>query len=363
MCDNIDVLEDEIEKISPQLLQILLKDNSTSRHYGRDVNIIWATNDYESMGDGYHFTDEIKPELITGCNGLVIRPRARKSDEEQQRRITDKAEVFTPTWICNKQNNLVDEAWFGRPDIFNTEKDNGGIHTWTTSSEKISFPETKGHSWQDYVCAPRMEMACGEAPYITSRYDATQCNKLIHVKNRVGFLDRKLRIVGENTTAPDEWLIWAFNALHATYGFEWQGDNLLLAREAVLYTFIEHFEAKFSTQLDARTLENAAFIISWNIWQMDGIKCVVPMSCDWAAPEDPITDCDEGGNLVTVMHKRICPACHKKNQIGHIGIKCIVAKWRNVTSKEPGRVRYIRDYYRYPNLQIPIKMNYGEKSF
>ena len=142
-------------------------------------------------------------------------------------------------------------------------------------------------------------------------------------------MDRKLRIVGENTTTPDEWLVWAFNALHATYGFEWQGDNLLLAREAVLYTFKEHYEEKFQQSLDTKTLENAAYIISWNLWQMDGVKCVVPLSCEWAAPEDLENQFDSLGNLIIVKKKRECLACKsKKNQTkGHIGIQCYVKDW------------------------------------
>ena len=28
-------------------------------------------------------------------------------------------ECNTPSWICNKQNNLVDNAWFGSENIFN----------------------------------------------------------------------------------------------------------------------------------------------------------------------------------------------------------------------------------------------------
>ena len=34
------------------------------------------------------------------------------------------AEVFTPSWICNAQNNLIDNAWFERKDVFNKEISN-----------------------------------------------------------------------------------------------------------------------------------------------------------------------------------------------------------------------------------------------
>ena len=29
--------------------------------------------------------------------------------------------MFTPSWVCNAQNNLIDDAWFGRKGVFNEE--------------------------------------------------------------------------------------------------------------------------------------------------------------------------------------------------------------------------------------------------
>lgn len=43
----------------------------------------------------------------------------------------------------------------------------------------------------------RLEISCGEAPYLVSRYDSVT-GKTIKIKNRIGLLDRKLRIVSEN---------------------------------------------------------------------------------------------------------------------------------------------------------------------
>lgn len=345
MAESIDILENDILELSPHILKILLKDHSVSHHYGSERNIFWATPDYEALGNSYGYYCPITPELITGKHGHVIQPRARKSREVQQLRVQAKAEVFTPAWICNKQNNLIDNDWFGRDGVFNTELDEDGKHSWVTTEDKILFPDNR--TWQDYVCAPRLEVACGEAPYITSRYDATLCNSVIPTKDRIGFLDRKLRIVCENTATPEEWHVWAFNALHATYGYEWQGDNLLLAREAVLYTFKEHFEAKFQQPIDVHTLENAAYIISWNLWQMDGVKCVVPMSCEWAAPTN--------GDLFSgsIMREE-CLACKGIQGKSHIGIKCEVVEWRKVSMNEPSRVGSKLHTYIFPNMNIPI---------
>ena len=151
MSDNIDVSENELLKQSEKTLNLLLKDHTTQK------NIFWATNSYTTYGEGYSYFDAITIERITGENGMIIRPRSVKSKEEQTERTKDMAEVFTPSWVCNAQNNLVDEAWFGRKDVFNIEDLQN--HTWQAVSDPISFPE--GKTWKDYVRATRMEITCG----------------------------------------------------------------------------------------------------------------------------------------------------------------------------------------------------------
>ena len=106
---QIDIYENEIFELSPELLSMLLIDRTLSSE-NCQVNIFWATNNYANLGDGYQYSDQITLEAITGKNGDVIKPRAVKSREMQQKRSREMAEVFTPSWICNKQNNLVDNA-------------------------------------------------------------------------------------------------------------------------------------------------------------------------------------------------------------------------------------------------------------
>jgi hypothetical protein len=86
----VDIEENDIIKSDKELLSILLKDNNTMH------NIIWATDNYEQLGDGYSFSDYIQIPLITGANGNVIQPRVSKDKETQLKRVRDKAEVFTP---------------------------------------------------------------------------------------------------------------------------------------------------------------------------------------------------------------------------------------------------------------------------
>ena len=157
----IDILEEEIKEISPQVLEILLKDKTTKK------NIIWATNNYSVHGYKFGFDAQITIDSVTGFHSNVVKPRTEKTKENQMMRIREKAEVFTPSWVCNKQNNLVDHAWFGYNDVFNIEREN----TWDSIKKSIKFPTVSGKTWKDYVLEPRLEISCGEAPYLVSRYD------------------------------------------------------------------------------------------------------------------------------------------------------------------------------------------------
>lgn len=275
MCDTIDVLEDYIESRWPGVLEELLLDHT--KHHRKltshgSCNIVWATDSYASMGSDFAPEMPILKHLITKENGRVIQPRAAKTREEQTARTKDKAEVFTPSWVCNVQNNLVDNVWFGDglENQFNTENHD---HTWTTKHEPIKFPDSK--TWRSYVRAPRMELTCGEAPYLCSRYDAVS-GQQIPVEERIGLLDRKLRVVSENTTTSGDWLEWAKIALRSTYGYEYQGDSLLIARETAFMTFIDFYQQKFSRDVPLQSIPGIAYIISWNLWQMDGLTGCVP---------------------------------------------------------------------------------------
>ena len=226
------------------ILKTLLRDRTTGR------NIIWANNEYEAMGEGYMGDDEIAVEKITGMNSGVIKPRIAKEQEKQSQRTKSRAEVFTPSWLCNQMNNDLDEAWFGRRDVFNTETvAENGARTWTAANEPIEFPKSRGRGWHAYVEAPRLEITCGEAPFVCSRYDTVTGDEL-PVGKRVGLLDRKLRIVTEKTKTRKEWVRRALDALRATYGFEYQGDNLLIARINVLETFAEHLRDRWGSDAE-----------------------------------------------------------------------------------------------------------------
>ncbi len=310
---EIDILENDIIERYPEVLEILLLDQTTNR------NIFWATTNYSELGKKYQYHSQITSELITGVNGNLIMPRVKKNKYLQQSRSREMAEVYTPSWICNQQNNLIDNSWFGKVNIFNKEIVlPNGIKSWKTNKKKITFPKSK--SWKEYIKDIRLEVACGEAPYITSRYDTTT-GEFIPIEKRIGLLDRKLRVINENVKLSKDWLESVQLAYKNIYAYDWQGDSLLLARESMLITFIENYYLKFGKNPLLKSIKNIANIISWNVWQMDGLKGVIPNSCKSKTLENK--------NLFgeTKNVKIVCEGCEKDNIKKHNGKYCKIKDW------------------------------------
>ena len=327
-----DVVESDIPR---DVLDVLLRDRTTGK------NILWMSDNYaqlESVFDAkMGMLDEMDAGVISRPGSKIIRPRVDKSKAEQRERVQKKAEVFTPSWICNNMLNDVDAAWFGRKaSPFTTAGSRD--ERWKRCEAKVAFPGGEGQSWLDYVNERRLEMCCGEAPFLASRYDTTT-GEVIPVPERIGILDRKLRVVTENVgTAPAEWLQHAILALQATLGFEWQGDNLLIARENILYTILEYYKFYCTPEpLPHATLLELADIVSWNIWQMDGLKCVVPMTCH-DVPYVPkknrqlaLFDFDSPKPQPDLPFTEPCPGCRCKKPLDgiflHNGLYCNVMDW------------------------------------
>ena len=245
------------------LLKLLLKDKTTKQ------NIIFATSVYRTDENPIKETDQMTETILRGFNSCEIQPRVLKSQEQQQERTRAKAEVFTPSWICNKMNNHCDEEWFGRTGIFNIELENG----WKVTNSPVPF-EHEG-DWMKYIDSKRLEITCGEAPYIVSRYDAAT-GELIEIRKRIGILDRKLRVVNENTDNEADWFKWVLRAYQSVYGYEFQGDNLLIARINLLVTFVDYMQDRWGRVPTDTELRKIANVIVWNLWQMDGITGSVP---------------------------------------------------------------------------------------
>lgn len=241
-----DISENKIREQSPDILDILLIDRTTST-VKTPKNIIWANENYIQHGmNTYAATAQIKPELITEQMGGIIKPRALKSRELQKERTKSKAEVFTPTWIVKKQNDVVEQNY---------------LHD----------------NLETYVKRKWLEITCGEAPYMATRYDMEN-GEVIPLAERVGFVDRKLQRINNEVNDKAEWHRLVEEAYKASYGFEWNGDSLLLARENLLYTYQDFYVAKWKEQPTHGLLKEIAEIISYNIFQMDGLKYIIPLS-------------------------------------------------------------------------------------
>ena len=259
------------------VLDTLLKDKSTGK------NIIWATDPPEELQTVMYEPVTDRSQITTQQLGLthyeVVLPRMMKQTDTQQQRTRKKGEVFSPAWVCNKMNNALDADWFrglGAEESagqFTVELPQG----WQTVETPVQFPTCGGRTpaWVQYVQSRRLEVTCGEAPFLASRYDAAT-GEMLPVARRIGILDRKLRVVSENAATEDEWRKYATHAVQSTYGYEYQGDNLLLARVNLLLTYAEYLQARWQCKPTKEELQTIANIIAWNVWQMDGLHLSVP---------------------------------------------------------------------------------------
>ena len=259
------------------VLDTLLKDKSTGK------NIIWATDPPEELQTVMYEPVTDRSQITTQQLGLthyeVVLPRMMKQTDTQQQRTRKKGEVFSPAWVCNKMNNALDADWFrglGAGESagqFTVELPQG----WQTVETPVQFPACGGRTpaWVQYVQSRRLEVTCGEALFLASRYDAAT-GEMIPVARRIGILDRKLRVVSENAATEEEWCKYATHAVQSIYGYEYQGDNLLLARVNLLLTYAEHLQARWQRKPTKEELQPIANIIAWNVWQMDGLHLSVP---------------------------------------------------------------------------------------
>ena len=160
--------------------------------------------------------------LVRGCGDIgAVVPRSKKTYAELSQRSN--AEVFTPPEVVKF---MVDAADDGRIDS----------------------------RW--------IEAACGEAPFITTRYNA-ESGEDIPVNERVGILDKKLRACPANVDK----LTWATRAVQSVYGYELRGDSLFIARRNIFLTVVE-----FVGDMTVDELTDIAEIIAKNFWLMDGLN-------------------------------------------------------------------------------------------
>ncbi|WP_288580569.1 Eco57I restriction-modification methylase domain-containing protein [uncultured Veillonella sp.] len=237
---TVDISEEGIANNSGTLLTILLKDRTTNK------NIVWASPSYEGMGKPFCADQPIKKNIIIGLYDSIIQPRVEKNKRNQELRTRKRGEVFTPPWLVDKQVSIV-------------------------------LNEIGNLSFESFIALRWLEPACGEGPYIVTRYDSIS-GDIIPVEKRVGFLDRKLQRIAEQSTTEKEFIKWSKIAYESSYGYELQGDSLLLARENLLLSFCEYYDYKFGKLPTMKVIKQIATIISYNIFQMNGLTKQTPYS-------------------------------------------------------------------------------------
>lgn len=187
-------------------------------------------------------------EPITVNDALQIVPRYARTAEDKKERTRKRAEVFTPIWVTSKMIDYGDDDW----------------------------RETNGADWKGYIDRTVLEITCGEAPFLVHVYDSA-IGAPIPVADRCGILDRKLKAVSEHSRTAEEWTRYALRAVQSVYGYEYQGDSLILARINVLQDVLD-WSAAVGIAMPSELLEALIDVITWNIWQMDGLTGNVPGS-------------------------------------------------------------------------------------
>jgi hypothetical protein len=98
-------------------------------------------------------------------------------------------------------------------------------------------------------------------------------------------------------------------------------------------TFVDYYVAKFRTAPLLRSLQFIAYIVSWNIWQMDGLKGVIPNSCHEQVTEIPSLFGDVERTVTP------CEGCQKGDIRLHNGTYALVKDWGAKKGKE--KIRFI----------------------
>ena len=99
-----------------------------------------------------------------------------------------------------------------------------------------------------------------------------------------------------------------------------------------LFSSCFHFRA-----LLYKSINYIAYIISWNVWQMDGLRGVIPNSC--GERREVVADLFGTTEVVTQ-----CEGCLKDDIRRHNGVYCQIKDWHatdKATGKKGKRIRFI----------------------
>lgn len=173
-----------------------------------------------------------------------IQPRWQKAKAAQEARTRKRAEVFTPSRIVNQMVDALEQE-----------------------NPKLA-------DWRVYLEDTFLEITCGEGAFLTTRYEM-ETGEPIPEPKRVGILDRKLRLLREHLSEVGERPSTA-DVMRTVYGYEYQGDSLLIARINVLLTIAEHIRLLTGRPINRYEAIAAISDTTYNLWQMDGLTGCIP---------------------------------------------------------------------------------------
>lgn len=105
-----------------------------------------------------------------------------------------------------------------------------------------------------------------------------------------------------------------------------KGDNILIARENLLYSMADYYKDKFGRRPSLAVQQEFAEIISWNIFQMDGIKYTIPMSCRHKT-KIILGELTLFGETPDLVEKNECEGCKFNRPNKHNGKYARVMDW------------------------------------
>lgn len=118
------------------VLDLLLQDKSTKK------NIIWATDTYENLGEGFDDKVQLNADSLLRRPDL-IRPRIQKSQEAQAQRTRKKQRCLLRRGFAIGWNNYCDVTGLDSSGVFNTETQS---IPGQSRKERLNSPKIKSGS-------------------------------------------------------------------------------------------------------------------------------------------------------------------------------------------------------------------------
>lgn len=279
------------------ILNILLFDRSASK------DLVWATSMYKLHGDLYKKEGYITPKLISGKMKNLIKPSANRKSNE-----IDRVKLIFDSWRFDVDNDDNYGFKFDYNNVFGE-----GLEEYFNKYKE-----------DDFINKKILVMECEEGTCFVNRYNL-ETKEIVEPFKRNGIMDKKLNIINQKTDDENEWYNMVLLAYKNVYGFEYRGDNVLLTRENLLHGFVDNYKYKFGKKPSVERVTEIAKIISWNIWQMDALKFVIPHSCINVKKENFQLSIFEEEN--ETLSGNWCLGCRLDEHTKHNGTYCKIKDW------------------------------------